>query len=188
MWKKTARLQLPPSARREEVAVMGPANRGRYFQPPWQVLITRITRKGGWVQRGIWGTGAGAPRTSSKLREREAPSLLPQAQSAGGVHRHYKILQNFVRTEQRAKHQEEKTLESSLLVGLLLAPPAHLVPHRGVPAGPECGGRAQGPPSPTAPPSKAPCSPQALARPVGCSRGSWYIMHVLKQSLNKCVS
>lgn len=85
MWKKTARLQLPPSARREEVAVMGPANRGRYFQPPWQVLITRVTRKGGWVQRGIWGTGAGAPRTYSKLREREAPSLLPQAQSAGGT-------------------------------------------------------------------------------------------------------
>lgn len=87
---------MPPSARREEVAVMGAANRGRYFQPPWQVLITRVTHKGGWVQPGVWGTGAGALRTYSKLREREAASLLPQAQSAGGAHRHYKILQNFV--------------------------------------------------------------------------------------------
>lgn len=61
---------MPPSARREGVAVMGPANRGRYFQPPWQVLITRVTHKGGWVQPGVWGTGAGALRAYSKLRER----------------------------------------------------------------------------------------------------------------------
>lgn len=61
---------MPPSARREEAAVMGAANQGRYFQPPWQVLITRVTHKGGWVQPGVWGTGAGALRAYSKLRER----------------------------------------------------------------------------------------------------------------------